>query len=64
MAFQKKSISITRPAPIPLAGKAGITATIPGYEEVPSVGEEREGQVWDGEKWVLKSEWEALQASH
>lgn len=64
MAFQKKSISMTRPVPVTIEGKSGIIASVPGSEEVPSIGEERRGRVWDGEKWVPKSEWEALQASH
>lgn len=28
----------------------------------PEIGEERDGQIWDGEKWVSKAEWEAKQA--
>lgn len=26
------------------------------------VGEEREGKVWDGEKWVSREAWEAAEA--
>jgi hypothetical protein len=26
---------------------------------LPRIGEEKEGQVWDGDKWVSKSDWEA-----
>jgi hypothetical protein len=33
-----------------------VRATLPA----PQVGEEREGRVWDGEKWVSKGEWEKL----
>lgn len=27
-------------------------------DEIP-VGTEKDGKVWDGEKWVTKAEWEA-----
>lgn len=64
MAFQKKSISMTRPVAVTLEEKSGTIAYIPGSEEVPSVGDEKNGRVWDGEKWVPKTEWEASQASH
>ncbi len=62
MAFSKKSISMTRPVPVQLEDKPEVT--LPGTREVPAVGEEKEGKVWDGVKWVPKNEWEASQASH
>lgn len=62
MAFSKKSIGMTRPVPVQLDGKPD--ATVPGVQEVPAIGEERGGKVWNGDKWVPKNEWEAAQASH
>ena len=61
MAFVKKSISMTRPVTVHLEDKPVVS--VPGPKEIPSLGEERGGKVWDGEKWVPKSEWEAAQAS-
>jgi hypothetical protein len=61
MAFSKTSISMTRPVPVSLGDKPEVT--VPGSQEVPTVGEEKGGKVWDGEKWVPKSEWEASRAS-
>lgn len=47
MAFTKTSIAFRTPRP--------VEAT------TPTVGEERDGKVWDGEKWIEKAEWEARQ---
>jgi hypothetical protein len=39
--------------------KTGIGfAPIKTVDMMPEIGEERDGQVWDGEKWVSKTEWE------
>ena len=46
MAFIKTGIALSQPKPV----------------ELPTIGEERDGKVWDGEKWVTKAEWEAKQA--
>ena len=64
MAFSKKSISMTRPVAVILDSSSGIVTTVPGSERVPSIGDEKEDKVWDGEKWISKNEWEARQASH
>jgi hypothetical protein len=48
MAFTKTSIGITSPTPV--------------ESPVPRRGDEKEGQVWDGEKWISKSDWEAANA--
>jgi hypothetical protein len=61
MAFAKKSIGMTRPVAVHLEDKPAVS--VPGSKEIPSLGEERGGKVWDGDKWVPKSEWEAAQAS-
>lgn len=61
MAFSKKSIGMTRPVPVQLENKPEVS--VPGAQETPALGEERGGKVWDGDKWVSKSEWEAGQAS-
>jgi hypothetical protein len=50
MAFLKRSVSVTTPKPA-LASNALSPAV--------SVGEERDGMVWDGTTWVPKSVWEA-----
>ena len=39
MAFRKTSIGVTPPTPVDLAA--------------PQVGDEKDGKVWDGEKWVV-----------
>jgi len=44
--------------------KTGIAVTPPQRVEIPrpltpEVGEERDGEVWDGEKWIPKTQWEA-----
>ena len=50
MAFMKRSVSVTTPKP----------ALAPNALSLPvSVGEERDGMVWDGTTWVPKSVWEA-----
>jgi len=64
MAFKKTSISMTRPVAVTLEEKSGTIAHVPSFEEVPSVGDEKNNRVWNGEKWVSKTEWEASQASH
>lgn len=51
MAFAKTGISITPPQVIAIEEKMAL----------PEVGEERDGKVWDGSKWVSKAEWEARQ---
>ena len=38
MAFRKTSIGVTPPTPVVLVA--------------PQVGDEKDGMVWDGEKWV------------
>lgn len=48
MAFTKTSVGVTAPQPV--------------EPDLPRIGEEKDGKVWDGEQWVLKAEWEALQA--
>lgn len=48
MAFMKTSIAFEKPRP--------FTAS------TFTVGEKKDGQVWDGEKWVPEGEWEASQA--
>ena len=42
--------------------KTGIAVSQPKSVELPTIGEERDGKVWDGGKWVTKAEWEAKQA--
>jgi hypothetical protein len=44
--------------------KTGIAVSKPKLvnANTAAVGEERDGKVWDGEKWVTKAEWEAKQA--
>jgi hypothetical protein len=50
MAFLKHSVSVTAPK----------TASLPNPHAAPaSVGEERDGMVWDGATWVPKAAWEA-----
>lgn len=50
MAFLKRSVAVTTPTP----------TTIPNPHAAPvSVGEERNGMVWDGTTWVSKAAWEA-----
>ena len=51
MAFIKTGIALSQPKTVDIASNVAI-----------SVGEERDGKVWDGEKWVTKAEWEAKQA--
>jgi hypothetical protein len=43
--------------------KTGISVTppIPVDPPPPVVGEERGGEVWDGEKWITPEEWEKIQ---
>jgi hypothetical protein len=48
MAFTKTSVGLTAPKAVD--------------SPIPSVGEEKEGKVWDGEKWVTKEEWDSSQA--
>ena len=43
--------------------KTGDALTQPEEVHVPRVGEEKDGRVWDGERWVSKAEWEKQQAS-
>lgn len=50
MAFLKRSVSVTAPKP---------TLTPSALSLAVSVGEERDGMVWDGTTWVPKSVWEA-----
>lgn len=47
MAFKKTSVGLTAPTPV---------------DPLPHIGDEKDGKVWDGEKWVSKAEWEAAQA--
>jgi hypothetical protein len=47
MAFKKTSVGLTAPTPV---------------DPLPHIGDEKDGKVWDGEKWVSKVEWEAAQA--
>jgi hypothetical protein len=61
MPFVKKSISMTQPTPVSLG--EGREVSVPGFQEAPRVGEEKQGKVWDGEKWIPKAEWDLLQAS-
>jgi hypothetical protein len=48
MAFVKTGIAVNPAKIVP--------------EEAVQVGTEKDGKVWDGEKWVTKAEWEAKQA--
>jgi len=41
MAFMKKSVALTKPK----------------VQDLPVVGEERDGMVWDGQTWVAKEVW-------
>ena len=50
MAFMKTSIAFSPPR------------TVESAKKPPEVGEERDGEVWDGEAWVKKAEWEASKA--
>jgi len=52
MAFVKTSVAYSAPNLFPRN-----TPSIPGH---PEVGEEKEGRIWDGEKWVPKVEWDNL----
>lgn len=49
MGFTKTSVGLTAP-----------TSVTPGTptDPLPRIGEEKDGQVWDGEKWVSKEQWE------
>lgn len=50
MAFMKRSVAVTAPK----------SANLPNAHAAPvSVGEERNGMVWDGTTWVPKAAWEA-----
>jgi hypothetical protein len=49
MAFMKTSIAFQKPR-------------IGSPEPALKVGDRKEGQVWDGEKWVPEKEWNAKQA--
>lgn len=51
MAFAKTGVSITPPQIIAIEEKL-----------TPEVGEERDGKIWDGVKWVSKAEWEARES--
>lgn len=52
MAFKKTGISF---------GKVSITKLDnPENNENLEVGQEKDGQIWTGEKWVSKDEWEKL----
>jgi hypothetical protein len=51
MAFNKTGISVTQPQVVVLEEKLTL-----------KVGDERDGKVWDGEKWVSKAEWEARES--
>jgi hypothetical protein len=44
MAFLKRSVAVTTPQPTMLTK--------------PTVGEEREGMIWDGATWIPKAMWE------
>ena len=48
MAFRKTSIGLTPPTPVD--------------SPIPREGDEKDGKIWDGDKWVLKSDWEASNA--
>lgn len=50
MAFLKRSVSVTAPKPTGLPNPHAASMT---------VGEERDGLVWDGTTWVPKQVWEA-----
>ncbi len=52
MAFLKTSVAYSAPTLV-----SGSSTSIPGH---PEVGEEREGRIWDGEKWISKVEWDHL----
>ena len=43
MAFRKTSVGVTPPKPVDLPP--------------PTVGEMKDGMVWDGEKWIPESDW-------
>lgn len=50
MAFMKRSVSVTAPK----------STNLPNAHAAPvSVGEERDGMVWDGTAWVSKAAWDA-----
>lgn len=55
MAFLKRSVSVTAPksTSLPNSHAAPVSVGV-------SVGEERDGMVWDGATWVPKVAWEAL----
>lgn len=50
MAFTKTSIGLTTPK---------VTSS----EPFPRIGEAKDGNVWNGEKWVTQEEWAASQAT-
>jgi hypothetical protein len=50
MAFLKRSVAVTTPKP---------AHTPNALSPAVSVGEERDGMVWDGTTWVPKPVWEA-----
>jgi hypothetical protein len=49
MAFSKTGVSVTVPRAVPIS------------RTEPEIGEEKDGQVWDGLRWVPKPEWESRQ---
>ena len=48
MAFRKTSVGVTPPKPVDLPP--------------PTVGDVKDGKVWDGEKWIPESEWKETQS--
>ena len=51
MAFVKTGIAFKKPTPVTDISQHHIASTLP-------VGEEKDGKVWDGDKWVAREEWE------
>jgi len=51
MAFIKTGIAFNKPRAV-----TDISTLHTAFS--PQIGEEKDGNVWDGEKWVPKAEWE------
>ena len=51
MAFSKTGISISKASIITPLNKQSS-------EENLTVGEEKDGKIWDGKEWILKKDWE------
>ena len=57
MSFKKTGISVSPPVILDGAPEAKETP------QTPTLGEEQDGKIWDGKKWVSPEEWAKTHSS-